>query len=79
MSSIMPIYEYKCRNEKCNNLFEELIIRKDQSVNCPKCGSFDLEKLISLISFKVDSDFKGSVQSSCGACYSNCSSCYKKI
>ncbi len=41
----MPIYEYKCR--KCGAEFEELLRRADESVECPKCGSSELEKLFS--------------------------------
>jgi putative FmdB family regulatory protein len=45
---IMPIYEYLCR--KCGNRFEELVsIHVQNPLPCPKCGSGDTEKLMSLI------------------------------
>ncbi|HEX9563724.1 MAG TPA: zinc ribbon domain-containing protein [Gemmatimonadaceae bacterium] len=41
----MPIFEYACRD--CGNEFEALMRRQDAPV-CPKCGSVQLEKLLSL-------------------------------
>jgi putative FmdB family regulatory protein len=40
----MPIYEYRC--PKCNQQFEQLV-RGDETVTCPKCGSPNLTKLLS--------------------------------
>jgi putative FmdB family regulatory protein len=40
----MPIFDFSCR--KCANKFEALV--RKQTPTCPKCGSEDLEKLISL-------------------------------
>lgn len=40
----MPIYEYQC--PKCNHQFEQLV-RGDEMVTCPKCGSPNLTKLLS--------------------------------
>jgi putative FmdB family regulatory protein len=40
----MPIYEYRCRD--CETTFEALV-RTDQSVTCPQCGSHALDKLLS--------------------------------
>jgi len=31
----MPIYEYKC--SKCDEEFETLVFRSDESVACPQC------------------------------------------
>ena len=42
----MPIYEYACR--ACGHRFETLVRRPDHDVvECAKCHSHDLEKLIS--------------------------------
>jgi putative FmdB family regulatory protein len=41
----VPIYEYFCR--ACGNEFE-LLVRGDQTPECPACNGADLEKLISL-------------------------------
>jgi len=46
----MPIYEYQC--PKCNQRFEHLV-RGDETVKCPKCGSKDLTKLLSTPSVSV--------------------------
>ena len=39
----MPIYNYKCRD--CGTECELLVARFDSEVECPKCGSSDMEKL----------------------------------
>ena len=41
----MPIYEYTCK--ACENQFETLVRKNDTPV-CSKCGSADLERLISM-------------------------------
>lgn len=35
----MPLFRYICN--KCRNDFEVLQSRRDEQVNCPKCGSTD--------------------------------------
>jgi len=40
----MPIYEYQCR--ECSDRFETLV-RSNDVPACPKCGSENLQKLIS--------------------------------
>lgn len=46
----MPIYEYKCG--KCDHKFEVLhkSITKVEDVNCPKCKSNDIKKMMSTFS-----------------------------
>ena len=41
----MPIFEYVCLD--CNNVFETLVIRTDEEIKCPACGSTRLEKAMS--------------------------------
>ena len=41
----MPLYEYTCR--KCRSDFE-LLIRGQETPECPKCGSQKLEKHLSV-------------------------------
>jgi len=41
----MPIYEYTCK--ACEHQFETLV-RKGETPACAKCGSPDLERLISM-------------------------------
>jgi len=41
----MPIYEYTC--QKCEHDFE-LLIRGDESPECPTCGEHELQKLFSV-------------------------------
>ncbi|MBL7995154.1 zinc ribbon domain-containing protein [bacterium] len=46
----MPVFEYRCK--KCSEKFEQLIFSVKESVECPKCGNADNEKLISAFSSK---------------------------
>ncbi len=41
----MPIYDYQCQN--CQETFETLV-RGSDTPHCPKCGSIQLEKLLSI-------------------------------
>ncbi|MES1999923.1 MAG: zinc ribbon domain-containing protein [Pseudomonadota bacterium] len=41
----MPIYDYRCND--CNKAFE-LLVRSTTILACPKCGSLQLEKQVSL-------------------------------
>jgi putative FmdB family regulatory protein len=46
----MPIYEYEC--QECDACFERLIFAgEDGPVECPKCGTRKVRKLISCASF----------------------------
>ena len=46
----MPIYEYRC--EKCQEEFERLVFAGDtDEVICPKCGSAEVNRLMSACSF----------------------------
>ncbi len=48
----MPMYEFKCK--QCGSQFEELILSSsasEEKIDCPDCGSDDVEKLMSAISF----------------------------
>jgi putative FmdB family regulatory protein len=41
----MPIYEYRC--ERCGQVNEFLILRREEPLHCKQCGSMDLTKLLS--------------------------------
>jgi putative FmdB family regulatory protein len=43
----MPLYEYSC--EDCGTTFEQLVSarNRDNGVECPECGSKDVERLLS--------------------------------
>jgi putative FmdB family regulatory protein len=62
----MPIYEFKCTNNACNNVEEHLLRHSDPlPTNCEKCAS-PIEKLVSQTSFALKgsgwyvTDYKGS-------------------
>ncbi len=46
----MPIYEFSCNS--CKKTFERFVMshRDIKEVNCPKCGSYDVSKLMSSFS-----------------------------
>jgi len=82
----MPFYEYKCG--ECNNVFTLLrsVDKKDEVVNCPKCNSMNVKRVISRpmvsrvkSSDKTDSSIEISSSpssSSCANCSGgDCSSC----
>ena len=79
----MPIYEYKCKN--CDEEFEALVFRSDETPPCPNCKGEDIKRMMSACGFKTggataDTGSAGapsSGSSSCAGCTStNCSSCH---
>jgi len=45
MEGSMALYEYKCND--CGEVSEILVFSSDDKPECKKCGSSDLEKLLS--------------------------------
>jgi putative FmdB family regulatory protein len=41
----MPIFEYRC--EKCDTKFEKIVFNRSEEIVCPKCGSVQVQKLLS--------------------------------
>lgn len=71
----MPIYEYQCR--KCEQHFEEMVAFADAAgeVQCPHCGTEDVNRLFSLFGVGQAADSAGSVARAenghgcgCGGC-----------
>lgn len=64
----MPIYEFKCLG--CGHVFELLKLKKEsQSIDmkCPKCGSEEVEKILSTVSItKTGSGKAKNTAKSCG-------------
>ena len=49
----MPIYEFKCTNDKCKNIDEKLLpMDSSWTDTCSKCGS-ESERIISAVSFSI--------------------------
>ncbi len=40
----MPIYAFRCTD--CGHEFEELVLKVDKAVPCPRCGSENVEKQV---------------------------------
>jgi len=78
----MPIYEYKCND--CDEEFEALVFRSDETVPCPSCKGDHIKRLMSACGHKSggSTDTGGYTapsggSSSCSGCTSsNCSSCH---
>ncbi|SDN64568.1 FmdB family zinc ribbon protein [Desulfonauticus submarinus] len=81
----MPIYEFVC--QKCGEEFEELVLKEDSEVFCPKCHSKEVNKLMSACRFKTGGPIvldssksaagtsSGSKSSCAGCSGGNCSTC----
>jgi len=70
----MPIYEYRCAD--CGQLFEELVMRLTEKVNCPKCKSARVVRQMSAFAFRSGTNFVSSSSKSCGGCASrSCDGC----
>jgi putative FmdB family regulatory protein len=42
----MPIYDYRCR--ACDETFDVLVRRQDETVTCPACDAAEPERLLSV-------------------------------
>ena len=74
----MPIFEFHCK--KCDKIFERLVFRSDEVVECPDCGERGVNKLMSSCAAKVGHKFtstsKPAAGGSCSGCSAtSCSSC----
>jgi len=65
----MPIYNFRCR--KCNAEFEDLVSKRGDIAPCPKCGSEDVEKQVSLPAGHVSKSGAGDFSCADGSCSLN--------
>ncbi len=75
----MPIYEFAC--DQCAHKFEELVWGNQTDINCPKCGSQYIHKLISSCLSKVPGgESLGDMPNLSGGCSGcsggSCSTCH---
>lgn len=47
----MPMYAFRCG--KCGHEYEELVRQFGQAVPCPKCGSAEVERMVSAPAARV--------------------------
>jgi putative FmdB family regulatory protein len=59
----MPIYDFKCH--QCGRVSEVFVRSADQAVNCPECGSDNMERLVSS-SYLVKMDSQPPGTTCCG-------------
>ena len=67
----MPVYEFVCN--ECKREFEELVMSKNEVIECPSCGSRDARKLMS--AFAVTGSARKASASSCGTCKPSAGKC----
>jgi putative FmdB family regulatory protein len=60
----MPIFEYSCRH--CAHHFETILLSSREKVNCPKCRSKSVVKLLSRFSAPASS--KEAAPTASGGC-----------
>jgi putative FmdB family regulatory protein len=59
ITSLMPVFEYKCR--QCGHQFEYLVLRLSPPLECPACQKQDLEQLISLCAMSSEATRKANL------------------
>ncbi len=61
----MPLYEYRCA--ECGEGFEKLVYSSGVLVCCPKCGSEEVRRLVSLFgTISSSSDYTGGCSTPAG-------------
>jgi putative FmdB family regulatory protein len=60
----MPLYDYKCKEEKCEHKFEALVRKhdSDEKVECPKCKSENTERQISSPSVSMGNPYMSHIR-----------------
>ena len=71
--SPMPVFEFACEN--CDQEFEELVLRRDEIIQCPACGSQKAKKLMSRFATTGESRLRGDACSSCRPTAGKCAGC----
>lgn len=70
----MPIYEYEC--ERCQKVFEILVLSRSEKVTCPQCGGEDLKRLMSVCAISTSEGFRSTISSGCSSCSAtSCATC----
>ncbi len=62
----MPIYEFKC--SRCEELLELLVMNSNDEkfeLKCEKCGSYELERVLSFTNYAMKSASANPTQNSC--------------
>ncbi len=69
----MPLFEFAC--EDCAHQFEELVLRRDEVIQCPACGSHQARKLMSPFATTGESRLRSEGCSSCRPTAGKCAGC----
>ena len=48
----MPIFKFKCRNEKCEHIEREIVKFGVETIKCPKCGT-EAYRMIGSFNFQL--------------------------
>ena len=68
----MPIFEYRCN--ACSEVSEFLVLGKEEALNCTKCGSQDIVKLMSAHNAPASARGPAEQSSSCCGAPGSCGS-----
>ncbi len=70
----MPLYEYRCSG--CGQVYEQLrhMQDADQGLECPKCQSVEVKRLLSTFAPHVASSSPSGATAPCGAPAGSCGS-----
>jgi len=73
----MPLYEYRC--EKCQHVFERLVLGEADPVDCPQCGG-GVHKILSAFNIDIPDEVcgklpKGENRELCTECRQGGSAC----
>jgi putative FmdB family regulatory protein len=70
----MPLFDFVCR--ACGERFEALVTGSFVP-SCPKCQSFELQKLLSAFALRTGRDEGAAAGSRCSGCAgTNCAACH---
>ena len=68
----MPLFEFKC--DDCGEEFETLVLNSEDNVECSKCNSFNLTKMVSSFGLNLSNNNTSSdIDDSFGCgCHTGC-------
>jgi putative FmdB family regulatory protein len=69
----MPTFEFECQD--CAFEFEELVMRSDEIIECPKCGGHDSKKLMSAFAVGGEARKAGGGCGPCKPAAGKCAGC----
>jgi len=60
----MILHEFQCK--QCNHQFEEMVSSREETPQCPKCGSHEVKRLLSAVKRTGGPHSPDDLAASCG-------------